>query len=521
MAFCSNLHRIDIPALACIDQALIILDRELGIERQPNRIFAITRQTDSIFDALVAARSDFDIPAILVRCHHFFEQIAETHLGPCAPGFYIGQQSLQISDPGGEDLHELTASLLGAFRVGLRPLRSAQVKAPDGMSVMAIGALGRLAIGWLTMFVVGTDLFVVSPLLPLIAADYQISPSLAGLGVTVFSLSYVVSAPLLGYVADRIGRRRTLTCCMLAFATASLMTASAGNLAWLLVARLFAGAMAAGVSPSVYALVSAVAPSDRRANWMAVVVSGLLVSLSLGGPVAGLAGRFLGWPSIFAILAVLSLPLVAANHQIWPEDHHSQYTTASSGPLLIPAIAVRLAPTVVWSTALYGIYTYLGVGLTSLDFSTEEIARAFVFYGCGAIVGVLIGGLMADRLGSNLTSGISLAGLCVCFLMLRFALSAGVLVELAFGLASAVAQLFFPAQQVGLANDFPARRATVMAWNNSALFLGISLGSLVGGEAISHGSFEVDLTVSASIAISGWVINWAVNPNPARPRRMA
>jgi predicted MFS family arabinose efflux permease len=46
---------------------------------------------------------------------------------------------------------------------------------------MAIGLLGRLAVGWLTMFVVGTDLFVISPLLPLIAADYQISPGLAGL----------------------------------------------------------------------------------------------------------------------------------------------------------------------------------------------------------------------------------------------------------------------------------------------------------------------------------------------------
>jgi predicted MFS family arabinose efflux permease len=115
-------------------------------------------------------------------------------------------------------------------------------------------------------------------------------------------------------------------------------------------------------------------------------------------------------------------------------------------------------------------------------------------------------------------SGISLAGLCVCFLVLRIALHTGVLVDLAFGLASAVAQLFFPAQQVGLANDFPGRRATVLAWNNSALFLGISLGSLIGGEAISHGSFEVNLTISASIAISGWMINWAVMPNPARPR---
>src|SRR5207253_121389 len=93
----------------------------------------------------------------------------------------------------------------------------------------------RTATAWLTMFVVGTDLFVGSPLLPLIVADYRISPELAGWSVTAFSLAYMVSAPLLGYVADHIGRRRTLTCSLVAFCAANLLTASADNLSWLLI----------------------------------------------------------------------------------------------------------------------------------------------------------------------------------------------------------------------------------------------------------------------------------------------
>jgi predicted MFS family arabinose efflux permease len=35
-----------------------------------------------------------------------------------------------------------------------------------------------------------------------------------------------------------------------------------------------------------------------------------------------------------------------------------------------------------------------------------------------------------------------------------------------------VAQLFFPAQQVRLADELPANRATVLAWNNTACFWG-------------------------------------------------
>ena len=61
-------------------------------------------------------------------------------------------------------------------------------------------------------------------------------------------------------------------------------------------------------------------------------------------------------------------------------------------------VAPRLAPTVVWSTALYAMYTYLGDGLTSFGYSAEEIAEVILFYGCGAIIGVLIGGRMTDRL---------------------------------------------------------------------------------------------------------------------------
>src|SRR5205814_9744149 len=86
-------------------------------------------------------------------------------------------------------------------------------------------------------------------------------------------------------------------------------------------------------------------------------------------------------------------------------------------------------------------------------------------------------------------AGSAWRGLGASFLLLRFALDAGVMIDFAFGVVSAVAQAFFPAQQSGLANDFPEHRATVLAWNSSALFLGISLGSLIGGQVVAAGGF--------------------------------
>jgi len=389
------------------------------------------------------------------------------------------------------------------------------------MQDISNGSAARLATGWLTMFVIGTDLFVVSPLLPLIAADYRISPSLAGLGVALFALTYMVTAPVLGHLADRIGRRRMLTCCLFCFAAANLLTASAVNFSWLLVTRLIAGAAAAGVSPSLYALVTGLAPPKRRATQLALVVSGLLLSLSLGAPIGGLAGASFGWPRIFEVLAGFSLLLVLANRRIWPEDELGGKIAVVDHAGTIAVIGGRLVPMVAWSSALYGVYIYLGAGLTARGFSNEDIAAIILFYGFGAMGGVLVGGRMVDRLGAKLTGSAALIGLCTCLLLVQLAIDAGMLVAFAFAAASATAQLFFPAQQAGLAEDFPAQRAAVLAWNNSALFLGISLGSLIGGQAISQGGFLANLRISAVIAIAGWMINQAVMRSPIRSQTEA
>jgi predicted MFS family arabinose efflux permease len=382
--------------------------------------------------------------------------------------------------------------------------------------VIAHGHTVRLAISWLTMFLVGTELFVVSPLLPLISADFQSSPALTGLSVAIFALTYMISAPLFGKLADRIGRRQVLICCLCAFAAANLLTAVSGNLPCLLVARLLAGAVAAGVSPSVYALVAGIAPLDRSATWLAVVVSGLLVSLAIGAPIGGMAGAAVGWPSVFLALAAASLALAWFNAQLWPRDNTGNNHAAPAGGFSVLALAPRLGPMVAWSTALYGMYTYLGVGLAASGHSAGQIAEVIAIYGCGAILGVLIGGRASDILGAQSASGLSLAGLGACFLLLRFALNEGVMIEFAIGLVSAVAQTFFPAQQSSLANDFPERRATVLAWNNSALFLGISLGSLIGGQVVAVGGFATNLTISALIAAGGWAVHRVVVSGPTR-----
>jgi len=378
----------------------------------------------------------------------------------------------------------------------------------------------KLAVGWLTLFVMGTDLFVISPLLPELTSDFAVSVARAGLSVTAFSVTYMASAPVFGRVADRHGRRRVLTWSLVAFGLANLLTAVAPSFTGLLAARVFAGLTAAGISPSVYALVGEAAPPARRATWMGIAVSGLLLSLSIGTPIGALAAAAFGWRVVFLALAAASMLLAAANGLAWPRGNAG----GVAGPDRFArkgAAARRLILTVVWATALYAVYTYIGSGLAAAGYSTAAIVRVLVVYGAGALAGTLLGGWMADWRGPRFTIALCLSGLALMLLAARTALAADLPIHIPLGLASAAAQLFFPAQQSGLAADFPAQRATVLAWNNSALFLGIFLGSLVGGEAMMHGGLDGTLLVAVAVALAAFLLNWRVSPGraalPSRP----
>ncbi|MBL1083101.1 MFS transporter [Streptomyces actinomycinicus] len=176
---------------------------------------------------------------------------------------------------------------------------------------------GVVALAWLTQFLVGTDLFVVAPLLPRIAASFGVSAADTGLLVTAFSIAYVVASPLAGRLSDRRDRATVLVAALVLFSAANVGTALAPGFGVLLVARVVAGIAASATGPTVYALVSTRARPRSRAQVLAVVGSGLLTALWVGAPAGSLLGRYVGWQAAFVILAAGTF-LVAFPHAfVW------------------------------------------------------------------------------------------------------------------------------------------------------------------------------------------------------------
>ena len=96
-----------IGALVRIDQALVVVTRELGVDRQPHRraLFSAPRKADGEVDALAAARLGLDLLGVLVRREHLLEQGFELHLAEHAARLHVGQHALQAADADGQRLH--------------------------------------------------------------------------------------------------------------------------------------------------------------------------------------------------------------------------------------------------------------------------------------------------------------------------------------------------------------------------------------------------------------------------------
>jgi predicted MFS family arabinose efflux permease len=373
-----------------------------------------------------------------------------------------------------------------------------------------------LWLGWTTLFLIGTDLFVISPLLPDVGRAFQIPAGELGWMVTVFAVAYVIGGPRLGSLADRLGRRTVLVVSLAVFAGANALTALAPAYFVLLIARAVAGFAASGITPSVYGMVGSGAPAGRRATWLSIVTSGLLLALATGAPAGSLTASVVGWRGVFFILCGLAALVLATNFLTARRtaSEARRERGAESVPTLVRMRAVSV--TGLWALAVYGVYTFLGIGLRqSAHFSSGLVALSLVLYGAGAVAGNLSGGPLADRFGGLRVTTISL--LALALVEVAVGLLVGQRVALLVGLAAfaLAAYPYFSAHQTRLVARYGEHAASLMAWNNTAMYVGILIASAAGGWILAHTSFSALFEMAAAVAIFGALATRAA----IKPRR--
>jgi predicted MFS family arabinose efflux permease len=217
--------------------------------------------------------------------------------------------------------------------------------------------------------------------------------------------------------------------------------------------------------------------------------------------------HFLGWRSVFVVMAIIGAILMVVNFKTWESIPKNDLTrTLLEGNL--KRILGSVSVTTIWAISMYALYVYLGAALYSENsFSSSEIALAVTFYGVGAVLGSLTSGQLTDKFGESNISKITLVLLTLMLICLGIFFSSGDWVYFFLFIWAFVGYAGFTSYQARLTVEYPKERGIVMAWNNTALYIGITMGSMIGGYVISNWGYSLLPFVCSTAAIINVVLS--------------
>lgn len=352
-----------------------------------------------------------------------------------------------------------------------------------------------MSVLWLATaaFAIGTEAFVIAGLLPVIAADLQVSLASTGQLVTVYALTYAIGSPILAVAFNNLDRRTLLGLALSCFIASNLLAAISTTFVLLLASRMVMAVGAGLCMPTALAVSVAIAPPERRGRAIALVTSGLTVATVLGVPFGTVVGNHFGWRATFIMVA--GLGVVALLGLLFGLPRGLPRTTATLGQRL--AVARRgamlhaLAITILWAVGAFTMFTYLSVPLRAVGFGPTGISLALFIFGAAAAIGNLLGGSLADRIGPIPTATLGLIGTTLALTLqsaaLKFAppeLARPIILGLIFcqGLSG---WAFYTAQVASIVR-IEANVATIaLSLNASAMYLGFAMGGIAGAVVLS------------------------------------
>lgn len=363
-------------------------------------------------------------------------------------------------------------------------------------------------------FAIGTEGFMIAPLLPTIAQDLGMSLSATATLVVVFTLVMSLSSPITTVMTASLKRRSTLLAAMTLFTAGNLVAAFSSSFATLMVARILMAVASGLYVPGANSLAGAIVPAEKRGRALAIVSGGMTIAIALGLPLGALVGHTFGWRSTFLAVAVMGLVAILGILSGVQRDAGSQIAVASLaqrvGVVRQRPVLRLLGVTLFWSIGAYTAYPYIAPYLTRvLGFGPADIGATVSMWGIAAAIGVTIGGRLNDRFGSNRVVLWSLIFLSGSFATMAVAprLSADlalVPVLVAIAVWGFSVWSFFPAQMARLIAAGPVSQASVsLALNTSAMYLGFSIGSAMGAGVIGTGTvWGIGAIAAVSEAIS-------------------
>lgn len=349
---------------------------------------------------------------------------------------------------------------------------------PAGLIALALGGFG-----------IGLTEFVITGLLPEVAADYGVTETTAGWLVTGYALAVIVGALGLTAATTRLPRKPVLLGLLVLFIVGNTLSAIAPTYEVMMSGRVIA-ALCHGAFFGIGSVVAAnMVERSKRASAVALMFTGLTASNVLGVPFGTFLGQALGWRSTFWAIVVIGVVALVGVLVLVPTVRAAETPSLARelGAFRSGQVWLSLGMTVLGYGGMFGAFTYIAYTLTSVSgFPSSAVPWLLVVFGVGLFVGNFVGGKLAAR-SIDRTLLVVLVALTVVLGLFALVATSPVLTVIALVLMGAFGFATVPALQTRVM-QYADHAPTLASGANIAAFnLGNALGAWIGGLTIAAG----------------------------------
>ncbi|MDC2866817.1 MULTISPECIES: MFS transporter [unclassified Bacillus (in: firmicutes)] len=340
---------------------------------------------------------------------------------------------------------------------------------------------------FLIMFMIGTDTFLISPLLPTLQELYNVSTEISGWMVSAYALGYAIFALIAGPISDGLDRKRVIIGGMIFFSISTFLCGIAPAFWWMITFRFLAGVSAAFVSPQVWASIPLLVSPQHIMKCIGIVTAGLSLSQMFGLPIgAYLASIHYSTPffvigicsAILGILIYFTLPhLRPLQQEFQKQTVFSRYNQLLHVSKTVPSFFAYF----LFQTGNFAAFSFLGKWLSDqFQLELNEIGIAMLILGFGNLTGNLFGVKVVNKFGKTCSLYGGIIVLVALYLILPH-LKYVLLIEVFFFIIFFITGILFAIMMSALQTLSQSARGTIAALTNSSMYIGQMIGAALAG----------------------------------------
>jgi predicted MFS family arabinose efflux permease len=379
----------------------------------------------------------------------------------------------------------------------------------------------------IALAVFATTLFVrsVDPVLLKIAADVQVTPTTAALLSTAFALPYALVQPVLGAVADSVGKARVMVVCLAIGTLATLASALANDFTYLVAMRVVGGITAGGVFPTSVAIIGDLVPLKQRQIVISRILAAGMFGNLLGASLAGFIGDFFGWRGVFLVTGGIAALTFVPSLQLLREKTADVPTPLGFRSAVDryreifrnPLAKICFSAVFLDALALFGLFPYMGALLQAQGETRAAIVGIIIAgWGIGGICYALLVSRLLPRFGDRalMIDGGIFMGIALALVALQLPWPLQFLDFMLLGFAF---YLMHGGIQVYVTELSTTSRSSALALHSGSFFLGQAAGPIVYGLGFAHIGTAATLVIAGLLMAGLGVWCAAMLRRPAKP----